>query len=88
MWSGRDGAATASHVEELNAARDRGVSAVEAIARLEAAGDAAREQRALVYLRDNLKYGLGEAAIAGLRRFHELAVELGLAPGVRELRFF
>jgi hypothetical protein len=31
---------------------------------------------------------LGEAEIAGLRRFHELAVEQGLVPGGRLLRFY
>jgi chorismate dehydratase len=88
MWSGRDGAAGPAHVASLNAARDRGVAAVAAIARHEGGGDARREQRALVYLRDNLKYGLDERAIAGLRRFHELAADQGLVPGLRDLRFF
>ena len=40
----------------------------------------AREERALRYLRDNLKYGLGEREIAGLRRFHELAAESRARP--------
>ena len=40
------------------------------------------------YLRDNLKYGLGDREIAGLRRFHELAAEQGLVPGLRDLKFF
>ena len=88
MWSGRDGVAGPAHVEGLNAARDRGVAAVEAIARLEGNGDPRREQQALTYLRDNLKYGLGDREIAGLRRFHELAAEQGLVPGLRDLKFF
>jgi chorismate dehydratase len=88
MWTGREGAVEAAHIDALNAARDRGVVELAAIARAEGRGDRAVEQRALSYLRDNLKYGLGEAEIAGLRRFHELAAEQGLVPGLRDLRFY
>jgi chorismate dehydratase len=88
MWSGRDGAVSPEHVTELNAARDRGVCSVAAIAKVESGGNPAREHQFLRYLRDNLKYGLGEAEIAGLRRFHELAAEQGLVHGLRPLRFF
>ena len=76
------------HFAALNAARDRGVAAAETIARLEGNGDARREQQALTYVRDNLKYGLGDREKAGLRRFHELAAEQGLVPGLRDLRFY
>jgi chorismate dehydratase len=88
MWSGRPGACGADHVAALNAARDRGVADLRAIARLEGKGDARREKRSFEYLRDNLRYGLGDAEIAGLRRFHELAAEQGLAPGGRDVRFY
>lgn len=88
MWSGREGIAQAEHVAGLNAARDRGVAAAETIARLEGNGDARREQQALTYVRDNLKYSLGDREQAGLRRFHELAAEQGLVPGLRDLKFF
>ena len=88
MWCGRDGAASPAHVEALNAAREAGEAAVADIARAEGRGDRAHEERALRYLRDNLKYGLGEAELAGLRRFHELAAECDLVPGLRPLRFF
>jgi chorismate dehydratase len=88
MWSGREGAVQPEHVVELNAARDRGVKAIAAIARAASEDDPAREQLALGYLRDNLKYHLGDAEIAGLRRFHELAAEQGLVTGMRDLRFY
>jgi len=88
MWSGRPGTLQPVHIEELNRARDRGVAAVANIARETANGDAAVEERALAYLRDNLKYGLGDREIAGLRRFHQLAAEQGLVAGVRELAFY
>lgn len=88
MWSGREGAVRPEHVAELNAAKTRGVSAVAEIAAVESHGNRDRADQLLRYLRDNLKYDLGDAEIAGLRRFHELAAEQGLVPGLRDLRFF
>jgi len=88
MWCGREGVAQAEHINVLNAARDRGVADLGAIARSESRGDRETEARMLPYLRDNLKYHLGDAEVAGLRRFHELAVEHGVARGLRDLRFF
>src|SRR5688572_21089125 len=72
MWVGRPGAATAEHCRALRAARDAGVAHLPQIAKEVGGGNASQEQRALVYLRDNLKYGLGQSEQAGLRRFHEL----------------
>jgi len=46
------------------------------------------EQRSLRYLRDNLRFGLGSSEQAGLRRFYELAAEVGLVPELKPLRFF
>ena len=43
-------------------------------------GKAARADR---YLRENVKYALGEREIAGLRRFYELAAEVGVLPAGR-----
>lgn len=88
MWVGRPGAASPEQCRQLQHARDRGVEHLEAIARRVGGDDARLEQRALVYLRDNLKYGLGDAEQAGLRRFHELAAELSVVPGLRPLTFF
>jgi chorismate dehydratase len=88
MWSGRDAACGAEHVAELNAARGRGEAEVGRIAADDARGDRAREQLVVRYLSDNLRYGLGDAEIAGLRHFYELAAEQGLVPGLRDLRFF
>jgi chorismate dehydratase len=87
-WAGPEGAMTAAHVAALQQARAEGERNYPAIARAYAGGDRAREAVALAYLRDNLRYGLGETELAGLRRFHELAAGLGLVPGVRPLRFY
>lgn len=88
MWTGRPGVASREHCRALQAARDRGVANIAAMARAAGAGDARRESRALAYLRDNLKYGLGEREAAGLRRFHELAVGIGVMPSTKPLRFY
>ncbi len=88
MWVGRPGAVSAEQRLALQQARDAGVANLPAIAKHVARGNARLEQRVLTYLRDNLRYGLGEAEQAGLRRFHELAAEIGVVPGLEPLRFF
>lgn len=88
MWCGRGGAIGQDHIAELQAARARGEASIADIAREEARGDARREARAAAYMGDNLKYGLGEREIAGLRRFHALAVKHQLLPGTRKLYFY
>ena len=88
MWVGRPGAVTPAQVGALQRARDAGVTHFADIAREWAGGDASREGRALGYLRDNLKYELGPREQAGLRRFHELAAEIGVVPGLQPLRFY
>lgn len=88
MWTGRAGAASAEQCRALQAARDRGVENLPGIARSVSGGDAGREALATAYLRDNLRYGLSEREAAGLRRFHELGVEIGLAAALKPLRFY
>lgn len=88
MWTGRAGAVGPAHVAALQEARDGGLQAAGEIAAAHGAGDGVRTLRAHQYLRDILKFGLGDAECAGLRRFHALAVELSLAPRVRPLRFY
>lgn len=88
MWVGRPDVASADDCRLLNEARDRGVANLPAIAKQIGAGNEALEQRVLSYLRDNLKFGLGDAEQAGLRRFHELAAEIAVVPGLKPLQFF
>ena len=87
-WTGRPGACDPEHAAALNEARDRGVAEIPAIAAEAASGDAGRTAQYEAYLRDNLTYGLGDAELAGLRRFHGLAAEQALAPGMRAITFF
>lgn len=88
MWSGREGAASAAHCAALLAARQQGEASLPQIAKAVAGGDAAVEARSLVYLRDNLNYGLSDREAAGLRRFLELGVEVGVAVARKPLRFY
>lgn len=87
-WVGPAGAVDHEQVVALQAARLRGEREVAEIARETANGDPRAEQQALAYLRDTLRYGLGDRELAGLERFHALAVELELAPATRPLKFF
>ena len=88
MWTGRPGVVSAERCRMLQASREQGVANVARIAREAGQGNAAREARALHYLRDNLKYRLGEEETAGLRRFHELAAEIKLVSGLKPIRFY
>jgi chorismate dehydratase len=88
MWTGRRGVASPAQCAALRAAREQGEANLPKIADLAGGGDAVRAGQALRYLRDNLKYGLGEREAAGLRRFHELGVEVGLAPALKSLNFY
>jgi chorismate dehydratase len=88
MWVGRPDAATPSQCRALQQARDQGLTRLDDIAREVSGGDRDLERRSFLYLRDNLKFSLGEREAAGLRRFHELAADLGLVPELQPLRFY
>ena len=88
MWVGRADAASPAQCRALQRARDQGLAHLADIARDVAGGDADLERRSLEYLRDNLKYGLGPGEAAGLRRFYELAAEIGVVSGLQPLRFY
>jgi chorismate dehydratase len=87
-WTGRAGVIGPEQVRWLQEARDEGVRDTDAVAAEYGRGDAARTARAAVYLRDNVKYGLGADEAAGLQMFLDYAAELGLAPQRRMLEFF
>ena len=48
----------------------------------------AKIARGAEYLRENVKYAFGEREQAGLRRFYELAVELGIVLAPVQLAFY
>ena len=87
-WTGRAGAVDSRVVSALQDAQATGVASTDAIAAEYGRGDAVATARAAVYLRDNVKYGLGEDEAAGLQMFLDYAAELGAAPRKRRLEFF
>jgi chorismate dehydratase len=87
-WTGREGAVAADDVRLLQEAQAEGVASYPAIAEEYGRGDAATTQRALAYLRDNMRYGLGRDEEKGLQLFLDYAADLGLAPRRRKLEFF
>ncbi len=87
-WAGRPDALTPAHLAALAAARDRGLSQLDALAADAAGGDAARAGTNASYLRHNLRYAFGPREQAGLERFHVLAAEVGHTRRARPLRFY
>jgi len=87
-WTGRAGAIGADEVRLLQEAQAEGVASYPAIADEYAAANGASAQRALAYLRDNMRYGLGPDEQKGLQLFLDYAADLGLAPKRRSLEFF
>jgi chorismate dehydratase len=88
-WVGREGALNGGDVEALQAARDAGVNQPDAIARAYFPDTADRAELGARYLRDNIKYYLGDPERAGLELFFRYASEIGVAPGAcRRLSFY
>ena len=87
-WTGRPGTIGAVEVRLLQEAQAEGVSSYAAIAEEYGRGSAASTNRALVYLRDNMRYGLGRDEEQGLQLFLDYAADLGLAPRRRRLELF
>jgi chorismate dehydratase len=84
FWAGRPAAASAQVVAALNAARDRGVAASDAIAREYVRDEPEREALAMRYVREYIEYGFGPRHRRGLQRYYDSAAKLGIvsAPAV------
>jgi chorismate dehydratase len=80
MWVGRDSAGIPELGSILNESRDAGVAAARRIAEREARPLKLSVDAAYRYLTENLHFELGSAELSGLRLFHELAAQHGLAP--------
>ena len=88
FWAGRPGAATAADVEALQRARNAGVTQSETIAREYFPDSLVRQAAGARYLRDNIKYYLGDDERAGLEAFYRYAAEAGVVSDAGALRFF
>ena len=86
FWAGRPGALTHEAVGALLAARDGGVAASDAIAVSYCGPERASRGRA--YLRENIRYTLGEREEEGLRMYYELAGKHGLVATVAPPSFY
>jgi chorismate dehydratase len=87
-WTGRAGAITGFDVATLQDACAEGTASYPAIAEEYGSGSAATTQRALAYLRDNMRYGFGADEAAGLQLFLDYAADMGLGGKRRRLEFF
>jgi chorismate dehydratase len=87
FWAGKPDALTPAHVKELQETRDKGVAEAETVAREYLADQPDRQALGARYLRDNIKYHLGDDERAGLELFYRYASEIGVAPA-GTLRFY
>jgi predicted solute-binding protein len=88
VWAGWPDALTRDDVLALQRARDEGVEQSAAVAAEYYPDDTARQAVARRYLRDNIRYYLGEAEIEGLTTFYRYADELKLASYHGSTRFY
>ncbi|MGE5244574.1 MAG: menaquinone biosynthetic enzyme MqnA/MqnD family protein [Betaproteobacteria bacterium] len=88
FWAGRPHALSDDHVQALQRTRDLGVARPDEIAASYYPDDAARQAVAARYLRDNIKYYLGDDERAALDLFYRYAAEAGVVPAAAPLRFY
>ena len=88
FWTGRAGALDAEDVRALTVARDEGVAQSDAVARGYFRHTPQHHDVGVRYLRDNIKYTLGERERAALELFYRYAVEAGVMPATRPLLFY
>jgi chorismate dehydratase len=88
FWAGRPGVAGPLDIAALQNARDEGLAAAATIARQSFPSNPEKAARASLYLGGNVKYALGEREQAGLRRFYELAAEVGIVPEARVPQYY
>jgi chorismate dehydratase len=86
FWAGRPGVLTKESAAELQSARDDGVMASDAIAAAYCGPEHATLGRA--YLRENIKYTLGDREQVALLRYYELARQHELVDALRPVTFY
>jgi chorismate dehydratase len=88
FWTGWPDAVTPDDVDALQQARDEGVAHAEDVARAYYPDDPASQAVAARYLRDNIRYFLGQEELEGLQTFYRYAAELDLVAYDGTLRFY
>jgi predicted solute-binding protein len=88
FWAGPPQVLTPDDVRALVRARDEGVQRPEALAREYLADTPQWQALGAEYLRDNIKYHLGDREREGLQLFYRFAAEAGVVERTQPLRFF
>ena len=90
FWAGRPDAVQTAHIEALQAARDAGVQALDAIVEqfVPPNDEDDHAEVARAYLRENVKFLLDDQCRAGLKRFFNAAADLGIVQASQTLRFY
>jgi cyclic dehypoxanthinyl futalosine synthase len=86
-WCGRAGALTAEDERLLERAKLAGLDRRDALAEAHAASTGLSPASLRAYLRDSIRYDLGDEERRGLERFYDEAAHAGLLPRTR-VRFF
>lgn len=90
FWVGRRGAVAQPHIDALQAARERGLEALDDIAAqfvTPAGEDDEHVRTARAYLHENVQYALDERGLAGLRKFYDTAADIGVVPATGKVGF-
>jgi chorismate dehydratase len=87
-WTGAEGAVNAHDVATLRDARAAGEAHAESVAARFFPDDSERAALGGRYLRENIRFRLGERECAGLERFFALAAEVGVVTRSQPLRWF
>jgi len=88
FWAGRPGVLEPEDVRALQHARDEGTRRADELARQYLADAPGRQALGATYLRENIRYQLGDDERAGLEAFYRYALEAGLVTAAPDLRFF
>jgi chorismate dehydratase len=88
FWAGRPDALLADDVRALQHARDEGVRRPEELARAYLSNEPERHFAGARYLRENIKYYLGDDERTALETFYRYAAEAGVVSKTDALRFF
>jgi chorismate dehydratase len=87
-WTGWPDVLASGDVTVLRRSRDEGVAQSDAVAAAYYPEDTARQAVARRYLRDNIRYFLGDEEIEGLKTFYRYASELDLVSFDGTLQFY
>jgi predicted solute-binding protein len=86
FWAGRPGIMSREALAALTTARDEGVTHSDEVAAAYCGPE--RAEVGKTYLRENIRYSLGDTEDASLRRYYELAARHEIGPAARAPAFY